>query len=69
MSTKHTPAVVPPFTVQNEDWIVRELGGDRVEIISTKDPKMKLVGTSKALASAQAVLSELARHVADRGGT
>lgn len=64
MSKPPRGASAPLFRVQNEDWIVRQIDLDHVELASVKDPRMKLVASPKALASAQAVLSELARYLA-----
>ena len=64
MSKPPRGASAPLFRVQNEDWIVRQIDLDHVELASVKDPRMNLVASPKALASAQAVLSELARHLA-----
>ena len=56
----------PLFLVRNEAWIIRELPSGSFELVSASDDSQKIAGTAKALASAAAVLSELARYVSER---
>jgi hypothetical protein len=64
MERKNAVPKVPPFSVQNDCWLLREMSPDVFEVVSKTKPSLKLSGvTGKELATLEGPLSELERHL------